>query len=412
MDRQTLEDLIDHEHWLGAGSTLSSAFERFREHAMEFMAVLDEGEFVGLCSRQDLGMFLGSKYGFSLHASRSILECLRPHPVQLLIDSDVHEAFERVFARSIESFYDDVVVLDTCGRFRGLIYTHTLVRLQNHYHKESISLLERQTRAIESQNMVMEADLRLCWDLQRALLPESYPQVPMPNHPEVSAYDFHHLYQTHHIVGGDFIHAQRISAHAIGVMVADVMGHNVRCALVTTMIRAFLDELTPRFPDPGELLTRLNERLAPLLSKGQQEVVYATAVYLTLDAETQTCSFASAAHPAPIRLSREKGSVELIEHSDGGTLLGVFDDAIFTSERFELDAGDRILLYTDGIFEVEGQTGELWGQKGLLSILEPYHHDSGSKDLLSQLVDAARRYSGQDHFRDDVCLLEIKVHGA
>jgi serine phosphatase RsbU (regulator of sigma subunit) len=409
MERQTLIDLIDHETWIPAHVTLSAAFERFREHSMEYMAVLKAGEFIGLCSRQDLGMLLGSQYGFSLNASRLITECLRPNPAQLIMDSDVHEAFERVFARSIEAFYDDVVVLDRQGQFCGLIFTHTLVRLQSHYHKESISLLQHQTRAIESQNLRMEADLRLCWELQRALLPESYPSIPMPICPERSAFSFRHLYQSHHIVGGDFIHVQRISEHRVGILIADVMGHNVRCALVTTMIRTLLEELAPRFSDPGELLTCLNHRLAGILARGNHEVVYATALYLMLDATDLSGQFATAAHPAPILLSNSDAKVHLIEHENGGTLLGVFDDAVYESSPISVTAGDSLLLYTDGVFEVQNPGGDLWGQSGLLQILEKAVGSHESDQLLVRIVNEAQSFSGQKEFQDDVCLLVVQI---
>jgi serine phosphatase RsbU (regulator of sigma subunit) len=403
MDMESLQDLIDHTSSIGVHHTLGSVFEFFRHHEQEFVAILDGQRFVGLCSRQELGMLLGSQYGFALHAQRPVSMCFRQSPIQLIDDWSVYDAFELVFARGTDAFYDDVVVLDREGNFQGLIFTHTLVRLQNHYHREGISLLKNQAHAISAHNHCMEADLELCGELQKALLPERFPQVSS------NAFNFSYCYQSFRIVGGDFFHVQQIDDDAVGILVADVMGHNIRSALITTMMRALMEELAPKYRDAGLFLTHLNKRLAGILARTGHEVIYATASYLILDAATLLCGFATAAHPAPILISGGDSNAQVIDHPEAGTLLGVFDDSEYKTMTFGLSPGDAVLLYTDGIVEAENLRSEFFGQSGILSSLERYRLERPEALMLDELMKDASDFTGAKGFADDVCLLLVKI---
>jgi sigma-B regulation protein RsbU (phosphoserine phosphatase) len=403
MATESLRDLIDHTSAIGIEHTLGSVFEFFRHHEHEFVAILDGGKFVGLCSRQELGMLLGSQYGFSLHAHRPVSMCFRQSPIQLIDDWSVYDAFELVFARSTDAFYDDVVVLDREGNFLGLIFTHTLVRLQNHYHREGISLLKNQAHAIAAHNRCMEADLELCGVLQKALLPERFPQVAS------HAFNFSYSYQSFRMVGGDFFHVQQIDDDAVGILLADVMGHNIRSALIATMMRALMEELAPKYRDAGLFLMHLNKRLAGILSRTGHEVIYATASYLILDAATLSCSFSTAAHPAPILISGSDGEAQVIDHPESGTLLGVFEESEYKTMTFGLLPGDAVLLYTDGILEAENVRSEFFGQSGILSSLARYGRERPEAPILDVLMNDASEFTGPKGFADDICLLLVSI---
>ena len=394
-----LQDLIDHSLWVEADLTLGQTFHRFTQHDFEYMAVLDEGRWVGLCSRQELGMLLGSQYGFPLFANKPLREHLRPEPVRIYAGSDIREAFEKVFARDINTFHDDVVLLARSGEFLGLIFTQTLVKLQNRFHTENIKLLEEQGQQIES-------DLLLSRELQQALLPEKYPAFPSAKQPAGSILQFHHLYQSYGIVGGDFFHVQPLSDACAAVFMADVMGHGIRSALVTAMLRALLEELAPRSGSPGELLSLLNRKLANLLSRTGRNVVYATALYMMLDTRTRTLSYATAGHPCPLRISRREGRAKWLEHPEAGTLLGFFEDLEYRSEACEWAPGDSLLLFTDGIFEVENPRGEMFGVPGMLRVINE-NLSRPTPEILETLRQTALEHSARHQFDDDVSLLAI-----
>ena len=405
---QTLEDLIEHRCWVRSTLSLAEVAEVFKSHLWEFIAVLDGGEFIGLCSRADLTDALGSRYGFALHQAQPITNCLRQEALQLLIDTDLNHAFERVFARDLAYFYDDVVVLDPQGGYRGLIRTHALIRLQHHFHRESISLLTRKTQEIEARNRQMLEDLGLCSELQRALFPSPMPvfrpeslQGPIPK--------LSHFYHPHGLVGGDFFYWRRWSPHSIGILIADVMGHDLRAALMTTMMRALFEELAGEGHPPGEVLFEMNQRLVKMVASSPEALVYVTACYLIMDLQSGLISLSSAGHPRPLMIPAEGGPPSfLLDEGGQGTLLGVFEGVTYSSLDVAVSSGDRLLLYTDGIYEIQDPSGVLFGHERLLGEVERFRPLDG-EGLLQELVRTARAHAVDEAFQDDVCLIVVEA---
>lgn len=408
----SLGELVHHDSSVQAELSLGAVFHEFSRHAYEFMAVLEGNRFLGLCARADIGMLLGSQYGFSLFAQRPIRDYLRPEPVYVVAGSDMEPAFELVFARDAANFYDDVVLLGSDGKFLGLISTQTLVKLQNRFHRESIRLLERQRLEIALKNQQMEADLRLSRELQQALLPGGYPCFPPEADAARSRLRFHHAHQTHGLVGGDFFHVQRLSELSAGIFLSDVMGHGIRSALVTAMLRALLEELGSLFASPDELLTELNRELVKILGQeGIQDVVYASALYMVAHAGEHRVSFATAGHPCPIHIRRRSGRADILRHAAPGTLLGLFDNLEFHSAEWGVEPEDTILLFTDGVYEVENPAGEDFGVHRMLdSIMDSAL--SPTPDLLERILAEALQFSARGQFSDDICLLAVDFNTA
>ena len=118
-------EIVGHKSCVWAEQTIGEVVQVFAQHDFDFMAVLDGNTVLGLCSKRDVGILLGSKYGFSLFANRPIRNHLRPKPVFVKVETPVHEVFTTVFAREEEAFYDDVLLLERTGGFLGLIFSIT-----------------------------------------------------------------------------------------------------------------------------------------------------------------------------------------------------------------------------------------------------------------------------------------------
>lgn len=402
-----LDGLIEHAHWLDASMTLSEAHDFFIRHACDFMAVLRNGEFVGLCSRLDVGLILGSRYGFSLNGSKKVTSLLRLSATQLVSDAELQDAFERVFSRELEYFYDDVVLLSRKGEYLGLIRTHTLIRLQNHFHRESISLLRKQSKEISDRNDRMLSDLELCWEMQRTLFPSRYPSVSAGSAHTLSV---GHYYQPHAVVGGDFFHWRELSESLVGIFVADVMGHNLRSALITTMVRALFDEHASSDLAPDQVLTAMNQSLVSIMSDDSGEVVYVTACYLTIDVRDFRLQWASAGHPMPLLISADSEVVRggFLDACHRGTVLGIFGGAQFSTGTAFLKPQDRVLLYTDGIYEITNSEGEDWGDQALLAKAVSCDTELSDTEFLDAVVEEAVHFCGKSAFLDDVCLVSIQ----
>jgi sigma-B regulation protein RsbU (phosphoserine phosphatase) len=254
----------------------------------------------------------------------------------------------------------------------------------------------------------VEADLEMARNLQRALLPEHYPTFPPRATPAESALRFCHRYQPAARLAGDFFEVIRLSDSRAGVLICDVMGHGVRSALVTAMLRALVDDLAPGFGDPAQFLTEMNRRLAGLF-KHASGALFATAFYLIADLERGEMCYANAGHPRPLHLQPGLAQVNRLELPPScGPALGLFGEARYVGAQRPLNPGDIVLLFTDGLVEVENaDAGEDFGPERLLAATRA-RLDLPPGKMLEELIAEVRRYSGGAEFSDDICLLAME----
>jgi serine phosphatase RsbU (regulator of sigma subunit) len=185
------------------------------------------------------------------------------------------------------------------------------------------------------------------------------------------------------------------------------MGHGVRAALVTAMLRAFLEEMTDEFEEPGRLLETLNRQLCRILAKAGDDVLFATAFYLLADTDKRSLRYADAGHPLPMHLGFKADQARIMEHRDSGLVLGVFADAVFVEEETPYETGDALILYTDGLMDVENAHGEAFGQERMLEIAQA-RRDIPVPEIFGTLLEQALKFARDGAFSDDICLLSVE----
>jgi sigma-B regulation protein RsbU (phosphoserine phosphatase) len=176
---------------------------------------------------------------------------------------------------------------------------------------EERNRLSKTTEELEAKNALLEADLRMAREIQLALLPRDYPTLSYFGSAGYSALSFAHCYRPAEAVGGDFFDIFPLSPTRAGIFICDVMGHGLRAALITAIIRTLLEELRPMMQNPGRFLSALNLQLRAILERVDEPFI-ATAFYLTADTATKETQFANAGHPAPVRVRRNERSVEML----------------------------------------------------------------------------------------------------
>ncbi|HEY5769660.1 MAG TPA: PP2C family protein-serine/threonine phosphatase, partial [Terrimicrobium sp.] len=194
--------------------------------------------------------------------------------------------------------------------------------------------MEETQREINSKNQEMREELRMAREVQLAMLPQRYPTFPAGVRAEASALRFSHRYQPTSEVSGDFFTVVRLSDETAGVFICDVMGHGVRSALVTAMLRAMVEELSSEASDPGNLLTRMNRDLRIILRESD-DLMFATAYYLVIHTTLKRAWYAAAGHPLPLHLRRAPGLVERLGAGDStrGPALGLFGEPTYLSSQ-------------------------------------------------------------------------------
>ncbi|MBU0679648.1 MAG: SpoIIE family protein phosphatase [Verrucomicrobia bacterium] len=269
--------------------------------------------------------------------------------------------------------------------------------------------LEERRREIRRRNMVMETDLRMAQELQQAMLPKHYPSFPADAKPEKSAIRFYHRYEPAGTVGGDFFHILRLSESSVGVLICDVMGHEVRSALVTAMLRALAETLKPIAEQPGLLMTDINKDIVSMLRQAP-DMMFATASYVVVDIEKRIVRFARAGHHEPLLISRKAGDVVRMKGAgdDAQPALGLLEDAEYVTDEYPVEQGDVVLMFTDGLFEIEDENARELGYEGIERIVQASQGLAPAL-LLDEVVEQARQYSSLKTFVDDVCIVGVEI---
>ena len=188
-------------------------------------------------------------------------------------------------------------------------------------------------------------------------------------------------------------------------MICDVTGHGIRAALITAMIRALAEELKLPARDPGQFLRKLNFDLHSIL-KNTGSPMLTTAFYAVANCQTGLLRFANAGHPRPLLIRRSQNRVEPLANASGRSqpALGLFEDPPYETSETTITPGDFLMLFTDGLYEVQGQNEELYSQQRLmLDVKNLLNHPPGI--LFDELIRVVRSFANNGQFEDDVCLV-------
>jgi sigma-B regulation protein RsbU (phosphoserine phosphatase) len=294
---------------------------------------------------------------------------------------------------------------DDAGELIGLVSTTRDITARKRAEEQLAAYAE----ALQEKNDHLEADLAMARELQHALLPQHYPRFPSCASLGSSALRFYHFFRSSSGVGGDFFDVFQISDSMAGVFICDVMGHGVRAALVAAILRALVEDLRAQATEPARFLRDLNRSLAHIL-KHSRLTMFVSACYLIADLARGELHYANAGHPTPLCVHRARQSAESLPFggSKPDPVLGIFDDAQYHSSCCELSAGDILLLFTDGLFEVEGADAQYYDQPRLLRAVSQ-RADLCAEELCQQLVKEVQQFAATKDFADDVCLIAMEI---
>ena len=408
-DSIDLRALVSHRIATQSGASMEAVLEIFKDGIVNFVAVLQGEHLLGMCSRQETAALLGGRYGFSLWARKPIAQHLCKQETRIKVTMPIGDVLRAVFARPDKNFYDDVLLVDETGGFLGFIATETLFKVQNALLLTNIRELEERDRVIHRKNEQMETDLRMARELQQALMPNAYPSFSAGPSQGQTSLRFYHRYLPASMMSGDFFHIARLSGDSAGVCICDVMGHGVRAALITAMLRALIETHAVDAADPGRFLTELNNEFTRIL-KQTGTLVFATVLYCVINIREQDARFARAGHPAPLHVRRTTGEVGAVAsgESSNGPAMGLIPNAQYKTTEAKLSPGDFLLFFTDGVVEVEDKEGRDFGIEGLRESIRS-NLDQPAESLLESLISDVYNFAGSTVLTDDACLVVAEL---
>jgi sigma-B regulation protein RsbU (phosphoserine phosphatase) len=348
-------------------------------------------------------------------------EELRAQPFLSFVHPDDREATQREFSQNLQSrrtmqFENRYRCKD--GTYRWLQWNAIPVPEEQIIHavardvtadKHAQELVASYADALNHKNQEMEDDLRMAREVHQIFIPQTHPVFPRDATPQTSALQFSHRYFPTSALGGDFFDILSLSDTRAGVLICDVMGHGMRAALVTSIIRGLMDKNRDFAEEPGQFLAKINQALLTDLRKCST-TIFATAAYVVIDAATGQAQYANAGHPSPFWLRRSKKALELFEEQTlpSAGALGLFQDLTYPVAAHTLDVGDSLLFFTDGLYEVDDRNGEQFGFERLREAVRR-RLNRPAEQLLDELLLETRQHADRGDFTDDVCLVEVEL---
>ena len=194
-------------------------------------------------------------------------------------------------------------------------------------------------------------------EVQQALMPgeSDYPKIP--------SLKFSHKYIPTFAVGGDFFDINELSAGVVEIFVSDVMGHGPQAAMITGVIKTLLVQLSSGLAGPDYLLSQMNERFHSLMVAGGLPI-FVTAFCMIIDAKRGSCIYANAGHPAPFLIQDRYSRIGKLANNPGPAL-GMIPNTIYESAEGELESGDMLFFYTDGLEELHNRERVQFGAEEL-----------------------------------------------
>jgi len=152
LDEISLRDYVAHNVSIQRSVTLEEAYGVSRKNRINFMAVMDAEKLVGLCSAQAINQALGKRYGHAVYARKTVENFLVESPFIVNEGSDLKTVLALIFSRNRDSFFDDVILIDSAGRFAGLIPMESLVRLQHRVLLDQLKFAEDRREELSKTN--------------------------------------------------------------------------------------------------------------------------------------------------------------------------------------------------------------------------------------------------------------------
>lgn len=245
------------------------------------------------------------------------------------------------------------------------------------------------------QNAKVLRDMEIAQQIQQSLLPD--------RPPDMSGLDIWGQCMSAAHVGGDYYDFYQRDDQTIDILIADVSGHSVGAALIMAEARTLLRASIHRATSSSSIMQLLNTQLYDDLTRAE---LFITMFYAKYNSATGRLSYANAGHNHPL-ISRP-GDKSCMEIDAEGLIIGVKPSVVYEERWIDLQRGDLVLFYTDGLCEAANQEGEMFGSERVCSHLNSVQQLS-SREAVESILAAVQDFTGSKTMNDDISLVVLKI---
>ena len=252
----------------------------------------------------------------------------------------------------------------------------------------------RRRRSLETrlQSREMQSQLAEARIIQEGLLPKSLPTL---NGVELAS-----AWHPATAVSGDYLSSFSVSSDCVALCVADVAGKGLPAALLMANMQSILQSVASDVVEPSEVCLRLNEMMCANIPENK----FITCFYAVLNTENKKLTFTNAGHNYPALVRADGTCLRLTE---GGHVLGAFEESTYAQGEVQLRPGDRLLMFTDGFTETTNVDGEEFGESRLLDLLTRERWRD-ARDLQQELLRRVSEFNDGE-FEDDATSILLAV---
>jgi sigma-B regulation protein RsbU (phosphoserine phosphatase) len=263
-----------------------------------------------------------------------------------------------------------------------------------------VTEIELQKIELQRKQQLIDQDLKSAAAIQQSLLPARSPRIENVQ----VAWKFEPCEQ----IGGDIFNIHHMDERNVGLYMLDVCGHGVPAALISVAVSQFLNGADGllgnncELVSPDIVLNRLDHAF-PF----ERFDSFFSIICMTLDISEGILTYSSAGHPPPV-LVHSNGSTETLDHR--GPSIGLGCEDIIGQQSIELQTGDKILLYTDGLIENRNSAGVFFGKQRFYDIVKKHRNES-VQDIVETIYATVKEFSQQAKPDDDVSILGLEYCG-
>jgi len=252
------------------------------------------------------------------------------------------------------------------------------------------------SKQMEEQLEALNHDLDMAARIQQKILHQEFPVFPDDERFNI----FANMIAAKH-VGGDFYDFFKFDDDHLAFFIGDVAGKGMPAAIYMAVCRTMLKAIGSEVADPAECMEKVNNMLIP-----ESDIsTFVTVFYGVLDLKTGELSYCNGGHNLPY-IQSKNGEVKELENI-GGLLLGKFEGAPYNMTTVQLDPGDAIVTFTDGVTEAEDEGDGFFDEERVISYLEK-HPAKSLEPLVKGLFLEVMKYTGAAEQSDDITVLSIR----
>jgi len=254
--------------------------------------------------------------------------------------------------------------------------------IQNEHLQREMVLRER-----------LEHEVELARQIQKTFLPDHLPEFPN--------WDLGAYWRPAREVGGDFYDIFELPDGRLGLFIADVSDKGIPAALFMALTRTLVRAVVYDTPSPAAVLQRVNNIIIP----DNEQSMFVTAFYASLDLNTGMFEYANAGHNPPLWFTKKNGSITALPRT--GMALGIVENTEMENKIIQLHGGDFVLMYTDGLTEAFSPEEEAFGEERVNELLHK-HADDTAASMMSAFENAINGFSGMLPPADDLTMVSIR----